>query len=231
MYPSVKIADLIRHHQTQMSACQLCLLHMGQIAQNRKLTLPFQDGLQILIKRGLAVIQQNPCDLIRLSEFHHSLYLSRQADADTRGPQQKNNRGFRQSRDLPGTSFRTAADSVIIAHGSLQKGQLTALLSEGSFHSLLSLQKKIQIFTRNAQQPSSEHGINIVRSALEFLCLDSPIRKGLEKSHGHHGLAASAAHGGDHDSLHAFSPLIRKTGFSARSRCRLPAFLLLLTAI
>ena len=65
---------------------------------------------------------------------------------------------------------------------------------------VLRKEMKIQIGTFCSDNPAVEHGIDIVRTALEGTHLHSAVYQGLQNGTGYGGLAAAATGSGQHDS-------------------------------
>ena len=68
-----------------------------------------------------------------------------------------------------------------------------------------------------------EHGVDIIRAALECLHPSSALLESQEESAGRDGLARPAVHGGDHDGFHFAYPVMSHTGFCASISVRPPA--------
>ena len=224
----LKTRHLVGEDQPQVAALQDRFVHRRQIAQNPDAGL-CQNGLPMGVQHGFAVGEDHTGNMTGRAKVQHPLDLCRQGQADPLGAEDQDHGQVRQVRHLPGTGLVGAVYPVVIAHGSLHQGELGGLPGQGVSHPFGALKKEVQVPAGQAQDLTVEHGVDIIRAALEALHGQAPVLKGPEKAAGHHGLAAAAVHGGEHETLHGRPPVIRKMGFWARSRCFPPAGLVRLT--
>ncbi len=153
------------------------------------------------------------------------------------GPFGCDDQQYRQAQrvgQMPGTGrVGHAAQAVVKAHGPLAHRRPVSggtLRVEGA-HRLRRGEKEVEVVALHPQHGPVEHGVDVVRPALEGAGVSpAPLERG-QQGTGQGGLAAAGTGRCDEKLHHLRSPVMRKMGLLAISRCSRPAGFVRLTAI
>ena len=208
LHPRLYIADLARGIKAQMPAFKNCLRHGRQVAQHRQPGFFFQHGGQAGIQRRAAVAEQDTCQMTVRPEIPQAPHLGRQGQAGALGPQHQQHRKPQRLGHMPGAGPVGAAQTVIQAHGPFAEGGIMPGCPRRiqAAQALFRSKEQIQIVTGHPQDRAVEHGIDIIRPALEGAGGEAPASEGSQQGAGHHGFAAAGLGRGQKKFNHCSSP-------------------------
>ena len=201
--------DLIRRLQAEVTAFELRLVHRREIPQHREPGFARKHRCEIFGEMCLAVREQQPRNLTRLPKLQHTAYLRRERESDALRPQHENHGRVGFDGDVPGARIGSGGDAVIVAHRTLQNGDVAGALLQGAAYAVLPLQKEVEIAARHAEHAGVKHGVNVIRPALIGAHVHAAAFQRREQRADGDGFARAAVHGGEHDALHSPSPTIR----------------------
>ena len=172
------------------------LREFRQKAQHRKTRLFFQHRGQQSVHPCRAVVQQDACDVTGSAEVYEPVQLCSQRQALTFRLCHQQYRQTQRVGQMPRTGpVADAPEAVVKAHGPLAHRRTVAggsLRVEGA-HRLGRRKKEVEVAALHPQHGPVEHGVDVVRPALEGAGRTAPPLQRHEQGAGHGGLAAARA--------------------------------------
>ena len=172
------------------------LREFRQKAQHRQACLFFQHRGQQSVHPGRAVVQQDACDVAGGAEGYKPLQLCGQRQALTLWLHHQQHRQAQRVGQMPRAGpVADAPEAVIKAHGPLAHRRTVSggpPRVEGA-HRLGRREKEVEAAALHPQHGPVEHGVDVVRPALEGAGRTAPPFEGHEHGAGHGGLAAARA--------------------------------------
>ena len=191
-----------------MAALESRLRPVGEIPQHRQAGLPLQQRGQAAVQPRGAVVEEQPGDLAGLPEAEHPLDLGGQGQAGPLGPQDQQHRQPQGAGCLPGAGPVRAAHPVVKAHGPFAHRRPVARGIPGIERPQppFPAEEQVQVVALHPQHRPVEHGVDVVRPALEGQGDRPRLGQRRQQGAGHGGLSAARGHGPCHKLNHHNSP-------------------------
>lgn len=192
-----------------MPACDGAVGQLGQPAQHRKARLPLEHGREQFRQPPGAAIEKKPADHTGTAEPGQPPHHGRQSEGRPLGAHHQQDGGPGGPGQVPAAGPLRAPHAVVTAHDPLQHRHAAATPGGGQQGAglVLPAEKQVQVPAGQAQHLPVEHGVDIVRPALEGAGVQPPALKGPEQGAGHGGLAAAAGRSG-HQQAGQVQPLL-----------------------
>ena len=172
------------------------LREFRQKAQHRQARLFFQHRGQQSVHPCRAVVQQDACDVTGSAEVYEPVQLCGQRQALTLWLCHQQHRQVQRIGQMPRTGpVADAPEAVVKAHSPLAHRRTVSggtLRVEGA-HRLGRRKKEVEVAALHPQHGPVEHGVDVVRPALEGAGRTAPPLQRHEQGAGHGGLAAARA--------------------------------------
>ena len=172
------------------------LREFRQKAQHRQTRLFFQHRGQQSVHPCRAVVQQDACDVAGSAEVYEPLQLCGQRQALTLWLHHQQHRQIQRVGQMPRAGpVADAPEAVIKAHSPLAHRRTVSggpPRVEGA-HRLGRREKEVEAAALHPQHGPVEHGVDVVRPALEGAGRTAPPFEGHEQGAGHGGLTAARA--------------------------------------
>ena len=172
------------------------LREFRQKAQHRQTRLFFQHRGQQSVHPCRTVVQQDACDVAGGAEAVESLQLCGQRQALPLWLHHQQHRQTQRVGQMPRTGpVADAPEAVVKAHSPLAHRRTVAGGTprvEGA-HRLRRREKEVEVAALHPQHGPVEHGVDVVRPALEGAGRTAPPLQRHEQGAGHGGLAAARA--------------------------------------
>ena len=140
----------------------------------------------MLIDHGLDAVDDEADDVAVNPESSHSLQDGCQRQAGTAAVDDEDDRRVCRCGQFIGTGLRTCTDAVVVAHGPFQNGYISRstmaqqrLPGSCGARLVAAEEKEVQIIRRRIQDPAVEHGVDIIRTALESGRQQAAVLEGL----------------------------------------------------
>ena len=184
-----------------MAALQRAIRHSGQKPQRADPSAEAAPDLggQRLIGRSGALIEDDAADAAVLPKAQKPLNDGKHRKRRPPGVDHQNGGGLGNvgHRKGAGPGIRQA-HSVVIAHAALNNAHVAAcaVFRQQKAGCIVFQKKQVQIGALRADDPAVEHGVDVIRPALEGAGLQAPVVKRLQNGAGDGGLSAAAARPG-----------------------------------
>ena len=192
-----------------MAALQLRLLQVGQVPQHGQARLPLQHGLQAPCQHGGAVGEEDGRDVAGLAEVQQAPDLGRQGQAGPLWPHRQQDGQLQRVRRVPRAGpVGGPPQAVVKAHGPLHHRRAAApgIAAVLAPDRVPLRQEQIQVPAVHPQGRPVEHGVDVVRAALEGAGVQPPPLQRAQQGAGQHRLAAPRGGGGQDQLNHGSFP-------------------------
>ena len=218
----LQVRVLFRGHETEVAAFKLRVLQMWEEPEDRQAGLCLQHRSQGTVQHlGTVREDQSPnvtvegrrfcaadgCRALRysLQAIHES--TQREARALRTGHQHDGQ--VQDVRHMPGTGLRgDAADPVIEAHDPFRHRDVRAGRIPGKelLQPVLRGEVQVEVVAGDAERRPVEHGVDVVRSALEGMDPEAPPFQRRQHRAGDRGLPAAGGRRREQEFIHGSSP-------------------------
>ena len=213
---SEQVRVLFRGHEAEVAALELCVLQVRQEPEDRESGLLFEHRFERAVQHLGAVRKDEGAEVAvglpgsgALRHRPQTVHQSAQGQARALRADHQDDGQVQHVSDMPGAGLRRdTADTVVEAHDAFRHDDVCpgGVPVEQGLQPVFLREVQVEVVARDAEGRPVEHGVDVVRSALEGVDPRAPSLQRRQHRAGDRGLPAAGCRRREQQFIHGSSP-------------------------